>query len=333
MNSKIKVAVCGMGRIGYATHLPAIKKIKKMELCAVCDNNKELAGKAAKEFNVPSFSSYDEMLKDCGADMIVIATPSQMHSEMTIAALNKGFHVMVEKPMGRDFDESARMVEAAEKAGKILTVNQSMRYRVDALYLKKVIDSGMLGDVYSFYTGSNHSSERTDWQIWKKNNGGALADLGIHVLDAILFFNNSEPEYIFAKFHRILDKGDAEDSYKVSIKFKDGSVSECEMNTAAFSKPLWYVCGTKGTLIVENELPVSRFRFKPWGGREKLLKRFEDYYLKGSPSYFHYKDLVSRILKGQEPPVSTGQLLKLMKVVDCARKSDAEGKSICFERN
>jgi len=99
---KVKLGIIGCGGIANGKHMPAMKKIKDVEMVAFCDIIPERAEKACKEFGVEgakAYEKYAELLKDKSIDAVCVCTPNLSHSEITVAALKAGKHVMCEKPM------------------------------------------------------------------------------------------------------------------------------------------------------------------------------------------------------------------------------------------
>lgn len=322
-----KIAVCALGRIGWR-HAVHVQATPGLSLAAVCDLNKELLVKAAGEFKVPTYTSFAKMLSAAGADMVVIATSSHLHFSMTKDALKCGYHVLVEKPMAKNAGEVREMIRLARKAGKYLTVNQSMRYRPDVRYIRETIKKGVIGDVFQLYMGINNNfSERTDWQIWKKFNGGMVANWGVHLVDSILQMTDQKPRHVFAKLNRIIDRGDAEDAFKIVIKFNRGLVAEVEAQKARYGKLLWQACGTKGTIAVENTGGmVIEIKTRTITGKETVEKVDWRVHTEDLPA--HYRDLAKRVFNGQPPPVTPESVLTQFKIIDAAKKSNRIGCSV-----
>ncbi|OGV33518.1 MAG: hypothetical protein A2020_10495 [Lentisphaerae bacterium GWF2_45_14] len=332
MNTSIKAAVAGLGRIGWR-HASDICKTEGLGLSALCEPNAELAEKAKTEFKVPVYQSYEKMLEESEADFVVIATPSHMHFEMASKALEKGFNVMVEKPISPSAEEAKKLKSLAEKAKRWISVNQSFRYRPDVAYIKDIIKSGLIGEIFQIHIyAPGGFTERTDWQIWRKFDGGALSNWGVHLVDAILFITEQEPVDVFAKLDRILDKGDAEDSFKVIVKMDNGCTGEAEAAKSFFNKTHWHICGTKGSIIGEfDPLPVMKIRVqyvadgKPETKTESFDFSQQQYTSQLLP---HYAALVKNLNNGNIPPVTIDSVIRTMSVLDAARESSAKGQSV-----
>jgi len=196
MARKLRVGVVGTGMGRY--HMEGFARQKDVELVAICDLNVPEAWQFAKQYGVTRvFDDYREMFSLRELDAVSIATPNNLHAPMTIDALRKGKHVLVEKPMALNAKEARAMVAAAKKAGKRLMVEQAMRFSPDAQMLRAYAERGEFGNVYyarstwirrkgwprlNFEPGG--SMGRGEWFIRKDEAGfGALGDIGVHLID------------------------------------------------------------------------------------------------------------------------------------------------------
>lgn len=114
-------------------------------MAAVCDPDKARQNEAIERFDCLAYNTIHELLANEAVELVVVATPSQLHANDVIAALRAGKHVIVEKPMAPSLAEVDAMIPTANETGKLLTVNQNYRYHGDFLKVKEVIDSGVLG--------------------------------------------------------------------------------------------------------------------------------------------------------------------------------------------
>ena len=149
--TRLKLGIIGCGGIANGKHLPSLKAIDRADVVAFCDLVVERAEKAAKEYGVPGakvYTDYHELLKDESIDVVYVLTPNRSHADISIDALNAGKHVMCEKPMAINSEEAKKMVDAAKRTGKKLTIGYQNRFRPECLYLKKCCEAGDLGEVY-----------------------------------------------------------------------------------------------------------------------------------------------------------------------------------------
>ena len=123
--SKIKVGIIGCGGIANQKHLPALSRRTDVEIVAFCDIIEERAVKAAKEYGVEGAlvcTDYKELLARKDIDVVHVLTPNKQHSFITVDALESGKHVMCEKPMAINSAEAKKMLDAAKRTGKKLTI-------------------------------------------------------------------------------------------------------------------------------------------------------------------------------------------------------------------
>lgn len=195
----IKVGLIGCGNIARL-HLKGFMKSGKSELTAVADPKPEKAAKflkaCAEQYGVDTsrvriYADYREMLEKEPLDAVTVCTPNGVHAEQSIAALEKGLHVLCEKPMSVTLAEADAMVRAEKAADRMLVIGFQPRYNASMQQVKQVIDSGVLGKIYYIQTGGGRrrgipTPFGTSF-IEKKTAGlGALADIGCYSLDMVL---------------------------------------------------------------------------------------------------------------------------------------------------
>ena len=327
----ITFAVVGVGRIG-ARHAEQIAGTDGFQLAAVCDCSEEAIAKFSAESEaegVQVFDDYQKMVDAGPAQVMVIATPSHLHYDMTLAAIQAGMNVLVEKPMASSAKEGKEMLAAAERAGVFLTVHQSVRYQPDTQMIREVIESGQLGDVFSIYRSEHMFSERKDWQIWKEYYGGAVSNLAVHWVDAGMLMIDDDPAAVFARFHRILDQGDAEDCFKIVVRYRGGQTIEAELVRAYFPKAMWHVSGTRGAAWIANTLPKITMHVKTLDGEE--WSRDYDFTTDQGNVPLFYADFAEKLLRGEDPPVTPQSVIRQLQVIDAARESDATGQSAAVD--
>ena len=213
---KLRIGIIGCGGIANGKHMPALSRLKDVEMVAFCDIVEERAKKAALQYGIPGalvFTDYVEMLK-LDLDVVHVLTPNKSHSPITVAALEAGKHVMCEKPMAINTEEAQKMVDAAKRTGKKLTIGYQNRFRPDSMYLKKCVEAGDLGDIYYARALAIRRRAVPTWGVFldaEQQGGGPLIDIGTHALDLTLWeMDNYEPEMVVGSVFRKL--GDNENS-------------------------------------------------------------------------------------------------------------------------
>lgn len=198
-----------------------------------------------------TYDSFEAVLGDAEVDVVLIATPNDVHKELAIQALQAGKHVICEKPVTVTGAELMEITEAAEKAQRLFTVHQNRRWDEDFLIIKDLMSQRKVGDVFhveSRVQGANGIPG--DWRQLKAYGGGMLLDWGVHLLDQLLLLTDSKIESVHADLSYILGT-EVDDGFTTTIKFKDGLTAVIEVGTTNFIKlPRWYVKGTEGTAVI-----------------------------------------------------------------------------------
>lgn len=187
---KLKIGIIGTGWIAES-HIESYKQMPDVEIVAGADL---IEGKAEKFFrrygldHVRLYPSHREMLEAEELDAVSVCTYNATHAECTIDALNKGINVLLEKPMCITMREAAAIVKAEKKSGKILSVGFQPRFDANMKMIKKIVQSGELGDIYYIQTGGGRRRGIPNSTfIEKKTAGiGALGDIGCYSLDMVL---------------------------------------------------------------------------------------------------------------------------------------------------
>ena len=185
---KIKIGVVGCGDIAFRSYLPAIRKLAdQVELVAVCDLDKARADQAQEEYGAQqSFADADEMLDRVDLDGVLILTPMVPHGPQSIAALEAGKHVYVEKVMAVDLAEADRMVELAERNNLVLACAPSTILLSAYQRVKTLIDGGEIGRVCFMHALGAHGGPArwdgytSDPTWFYQLGGGPLFDLAVY---------------------------------------------------------------------------------------------------------------------------------------------------------
>lgn len=205
----IKVALIGIGGMG-GCHFNCYKKIENAQVIAVCDVRTDMAREKVNDDNIHIYESYDQLLEAEHPDYIDICTPSYMHREMSIKALNKGFHVLCEKPMSLSSKDTAEVIAAAENNNRFFMTAHVVRFMKPYMYLKSVIDSGGLGKLLRLDMKRLSAIPKWSWEDWMrdiKKSGGTPLDLAIHDIDFAQYVLG-EPKEVRGVYHKLKNNND-----------------------------------------------------------------------------------------------------------------------------
>jgi predicted dehydrogenase len=234
-------------------HVEVLSDHPDIHLTAVCDVDPDVRAVLAEE--VPGadvYADFETMLGEAPCDVVNVCTPHSLHAEMSIAAVQAGRHVIVEKPMALTTAASNRMIDAAEEAGVRLYVVKQNRYNTPIKLTKKAIDSGRLGQInmvqcnvmWNRYDGYY---EQSAWRGSKELEGGALHTQVSHFIDLLLWWLGD-----LAEAKTVLD------TLHHDIEFEDCGVSALRFESGAIGSLLWTTCVYNAnyegsiTLLAEN---------------------------------------------------------------------------------
>ena len=211
-NDKVRVGIIGCGGIANGKHMPALKKVPNVEMVAFCDIIVERAEKAKKDFGTPDakvYEDYKQLLEDKSIDVVHVLTPNRCHSFITVDALDAGKHVMCEKPMAINSAEAQKMLDAAKRSGKKLTIGYQNRQRPDSPVPSRLRRSRALSAIYTTLRLPRSADALCPtWGVFLneyEQGGGPLIDIGTHALDLTLWtMNNYKPKYcVGTTYHKL----------------------------------------------------------------------------------------------------------------------------------
>jgi predicted dehydrogenase len=337
MNQPIRIAVAGLGRIGWDFHCAEIARHREFVLAAVADPDTERRRQAEATYSCRAFESYDRMIEDTPLDAVVIATPTHLHRPMAVAAFRKGLHVFLEKPMAPDVAEARQILSAARKARRVLTVYQPRRADPVFQRLLKIVKSGRIGQPYHVRVGCFRYVRRDDWQSLMKYGGGMLNNYGAHFLDQLLCLTGQHVKRMFCQLRRVATLGDADDAVKVVYETIDGVTAELDINMGSLIDPFeMEVYGTRGAItcrkqmltvrcLPKGRLPAKRIqRGLASEGRkypaDQLAIREEQIRADPGDAVDVYRDLARAIRSGKRPFVTPEETVFLMELIHRCRQ-------------
>jgi UDP-N-acetylglucosamine 3-dehydrogenase len=202
--SNLKVGVVGCGLISKLRHIPAYKRLKNVELTAVCDLNEELARETANEFKIPKYyTETAKMFLEKDLDIIDICVPPQIHTPIAIEAMENGSHVIMEKPMALKASDCKEMIKIAGKNNLKLSIVHNDIFHPPFIKAKEMINEGQIGDfrgIRIFLSTPKHDMIDLKDHWYHKLPGGVIGETGPHISYMTLeFLNNITNVDIFAK--------------------------------------------------------------------------------------------------------------------------------------
>ncbi len=252
MAEKIKLAIVGLGRIGWGMVVGELGLYEdKYEVVAVCDLIEDRRNKAKDKYGCPAYEEYAEMLKQDNIEMVYIATRSCDHYAHAMMACTAGKHVLLEKPATISYEQALDLFSHFNKEGTPrLFIHQQRRWEAAFLKVKEVIDSGILGEVYEVNIEENGYQNRDDWQTLSRFGGGQLLNWGPHIIDHSLQLLGTPTADIQSYLHCIAAGGDCEDHLRIRFIGDNNRVVNMSISGAtALNKGRSYVIyGQRGAM-------------------------------------------------------------------------------------
>ena len=236
----MKVLLVGAGRIGkrHAEHINRLG-----ELMAVCDTDQESGESVSDLYNVPYFSSIDELLgAKIKADVVAVCTPNGFHAEHSILSLKAGYHVLCEKPMALSVHDCGEMIKTAEQANKRLFIVKQNRYNPPVAALKKIIAENGLGkdsfrSPYLVFGIETLIIIKNTWKGTKDLDGGILYTQFSHFID-LLYWLIGDISKVKAYSKNVTKRTDIEfeDTSVVACEFYNGAIGTMNFSINAYNK-------------------------------------------------------------------------------------------------
>ena len=324
---KIKFAVVGMGHIGKR-HAEIIRQNPEAELMAVVDvlTPEELGIENIRE---RFFSSLTELLGECNdIDVVNVCTPNGLHADQAVEALEAGKHVVVEKPISLSRSDAERIIYKSQEMSKQVFAVMQNRYSPPSVWLKDMIGSNRLGDVYMvqlncYWNRDERYYRKGNWHGSRDLDGGTLFTQFSHFID-IMYWLFGDIENINGKFSNFshLNIIDFEDSGIVHFDFVNGGMGSINYSTSIWDKNLEssiVIIGEKGTVKVAGQYmnKVEYCHVEGYKMPELLEANPPNDYgpYKGSAANHHYIiENVVNTIKGRS--VVTTNALEGLKVVE-----------------
>ena len=183
---KPNVVVIGYGFAGRCFHAYLVGLASGLNLYGISTSRSEARDEIQRDLGVKTFRHFDEVLADPAVDLVVLATPNDLHAPHAIQALAAGKHVVTDKPMCLSIAEADQMIAASQAHDRLLSVFQNRRWDGDFLAVKNALAQGLLGDPFLLEMFWGQYGPPRGWRSIARHGGGKFFDLGAHLVDQAL---------------------------------------------------------------------------------------------------------------------------------------------------
>lgn len=344
------LGIVGFGGMGD-WHRETIDTIKGLKVAGVFDIAEERKS-YAKEVGVYSYDSLEELLSDDRINIVLVATPNDLHKSIAISAMRAGKNVVSEKPVTLSSKDLQEMIDVSHETGKLFTVHQNRRWDEDYLTMKKIYEEGTLGEVFRIESRVHGSRGIPgDWRQEKEHGGGMILDWGVHLLDQMLqMMGQAKLKKVYANVTNITNTM-VDDGFTAHLTFDNGVEALVEVGTSNFiSLPRWYMVGQNGTAVIEDWNMKGRIvhavgkdekdvvPVRTAAGltktmaprREDTISTVELPIVKSDIRDF-YRNVMKTIAGEEEQKIKLPEVMRVMKLMEAIFESSEKKKVVDFE--
>lgn len=343
----MRYALIGCGRIS-TNHIKAAVN-NRLEIAAVCDILPEHREAVLEKHglhtdpDIKRYTDYKQMIEEVKPELVSIATESGLHGEIALYCIEKGVHVIIEKPMAMSLEEADRIISLSEKKGVKVAACHQNRFNIAVQEMRQALEAGRFGKLShgSVHVRWNRNQEyytQAPWRGTWAQDGGALMNQCIHGIDLLRWMMGDEVESVYGvtkqQFHHYLE---AEDLGMAVVKFKNGAVATIEGTTNVYPQNLeetLYLFGEKGTVKLGGKSTnnIDVWDFADETEKDKKNKGLEEatsnVYGNGHTSLF--ADMVQAIKEDRQPYVDAYAGRRALELVLAIYKSQKTGEVVKF---
>lgn len=338
---KVRFALAGCGRIS-ANHFAAISAhADRAELVGVCDVDATALAAAEAHTGAEGFSSFDALVDNCAADVVILTTPSGLHADQAIRGAASGHHIVTEKPMATRWQDGKRMVQACDQAGVFLFVVKQNRKNATLQLLKQAIERGRFGRIHMvtvnvFWNRPQSYYDSARWRGTWEFDGGAFMNQASHYVD-LLDWLIGPVESVQAYTATLARNIQVEDTGVLSIRWRTGALGSMNVTMLTYPKNLegsMTVIGERGTARIGG-VAVNRIEHWEFADEDETdaLVAAASYETSSVYGFGHarYYDNVIKALCGEEPPDTDGREgLRSLELLSATYLSARDGRRVAL---
>jgi len=347
----VKIGIIGFGGMGN-WHWETIAGIEGLEVAGIYDiDDKRI--EYANENNIHTYESMEALLKDKSIELVLVATPNDLHKSIAIQVMRAGKHVISEKPVTLNAKDLQEMIDISKETGMYFTVHQNRRWDEDFLTIKKIYEENKLGEVFRIESRVHGARGIPgDWRQEKEHGGGMILDWGVHLLDQILLLMEGvKLNTVYATITNVTNQL-VDDGFTTVLTFENGIEVLVEVGTSNFvSLPRWYMLGQNGTAIINgwdmtgeivcatgtNEKDVVPVRTaagltKTMAPRRGDTIRKEELPVISSDIRDFYKNVMAVIENQEESKIKLPEVMRVMRLMETIFLSAKMGQVLNFEK-
>jgi glucose-fructose oxidoreductase len=331
-NGRVRYAVVGLGHIAQAAVLPAFAHAEQnSELTALVSGDQKKLKELSKMYDVRhavSYDDFDAVLDSGDVDAVYIALPNDMHHAASMQAIERGIHVLCEKPLALDTAECEEMITAARRHGVRLMTAYRLHFEQATLRAIELVQSGRIGEPRFFASSfAMQVRDEDNIRLSAERGGGPLYDLGVYCVNAVRSLFRDEPTEVLA-----MNATGEDDRFTETpemtfaiLRFPGGRMASFGCSFGAADVSVYDVVGTKGHLRVEPAYKYATglaHRLRVNGRTTRVRYKKRDQF---APELLAFSD---SILSGRDPEPSGEEGLADVRVIRAIMRSAATGRAV-----
>lgn len=218
----LKAAVIGVGSMGK-NHVRVYRDMETVDLVAVADTNAATAAKIGSTYSAPHYTDYEKLVEECKPDLVTIAVPTSLHLSIASYFIEKGIHVLIEKPIASTIEQGEALIDLAKKHSVILAVGHIERFNPAIVELRRRLSEHMAGRIYQVY------AQRVSPYPPRIQDAGVVIDLASHDIDLFRYLIHEEVERLYGETLRTINS-DREDMFNGILRFRGGTIGVLDVN-------------------------------------------------------------------------------------------------------
>ena len=339
--ARIKTALIGYGFSSQTFHIPFLLCNDSFEITAISSSKPKLVKEKLPDVTV--YASAEALITESDVDLVIITTPNEYHFPLAKLALEKGKHIVIEKPFVTNSQDGQTLIDLAKKYNRVASVFQNRRWDGDFLTVKKLINEEQLGDVRIFE--SHFSRFRpTAKQRWRESDAvgsGILFDLGPHLIDQTLQLFGM-PKSITAQCEQMRDGAQSVDFFHLVLQYDNHLAILGASPYSAAPNPRFSVQGTKAQYVVQGLDPQEDRlkagispKYDSWAQEDE--ENYGQLYTEDQVRIIatergkyqcYFSKLAAAITTGAAVPVTLDDGLQNIRLIELAMESSETGKTV-----
>ena len=337
----MRIGLVGYGTGGQHFHAPFIAAAEGVELARVVARAPATIAKVEADLpGVPVYPSLAAMIAAGGIEAVTITTPPQTRRALVLEAIEAGLHVIADKPFAPSAEGARELAAAAKAKGVVLGAYHNRRFDADLQTLRKVLAEGRIGQVWRVHSRMEQDDPAT---LEAGPTGGLLRDLGSHVVDQMLWLLGPVTSVDAQLDIADLPEGPTDAGFTITLRHASGAhshLSASKLNRIAAKEYRAYGAagsyvssGTdiQATAIFAGRRPVddpAGWGYEPDPGRLRTAEGEEAVPSEQGRYHAYYEGFARAVREGTPPPVTAEEAVATLAVLDAARQSAREGRSI-----